>query len=90
MTPELAIEFVQRSIYVLIIVSAPLVGTALILGLLVSILQAATQINEMTLTFVPKLFGMVVVLFLIGPWMTTVMTDFTKEIFSYIVLVSTV
>lgn len=90
MTPELAIELVQRSLYILILVSTPLVGTALVVGLLVSILQAATQINEMTLTFIPKLFAMVIVLLLGGPWMITVMTDFTKEIFNSIVMVSNI
>ncbi|VEB44066.1 Flagellar biosynthetic protein FliQ [Chromobacterium violaceum] len=54
MSPELVISIVQNALYILIIVSAPVLLTSLLVGLLVSVLQAATQINEMTLTFIPS------------------------------------
>jgi len=69
---------------VLVLVSAPLLLTALGVGLLVSIFQAATQINEMTLSFIPKLLAMFVVIILAGPWMLSTLVDYTRQLFSSI------
>jgi flagellar biosynthetic protein FliQ len=77
-----AIEVARKTIEVAIIIALPLLGSALIVGLVVSILQAVTQVNEMTLTFVPKLFVVGVVVLLLVPWMLTVLTDFSSEIFT--------
>jgi flagellar biosynthetic protein FliQ len=63
-------------------VSAPLLLVALVIGLVVSIFQAATQINEQTLSFIPKLIGVFIALVLAGPWMITVMTDYMRTLFS--------
>ena len=84
MSPELVINMVQHALYTLIIVSAPVLGVSLLVGLLVSILQAATQINEMTLTFIPKLIALFLVLLLAGPWMLNTMMDFTIRLYQSI------
>jgi flagellar biosynthetic protein FliQ len=65
-------------------VSAPLLLTALVTGLLVSVFQAATQINEMTLSFIPKLLAIFAVMVLAGPWILNVMVDFTRRLFQSI------
>ncbi len=84
MTPEFVINLVQGALFVLIVVSAPIMGVALLVGLLVSVLQAATQINEMTLTFIPKLLAMFVVLVVAGPWMVSTLMDYTIRLFTSI------
>ncbi|AOZ49662.1 flagellar biosynthesis protein FliQ [Chromobacterium vaccinii] len=84
MSPELIISIVQNALYILIIVSAPVLLTSLLVGLLISILQAATQINEMTLTFIPKLLAMFLVLVLAGPWMLNTLIEYTTRLFQSI------
>lgn len=84
MSPELVINLVQQALFTLIVVSAPILGVSLLVGLLVSILQAATQINEMTLTFIPKLMALFLVLLLAGPWMLNTMMDFTIRLYQSI------
>jgi len=80
MTPETVVNLVQQSLEVSILVSAPLLLTALVTGLVVSVFQAATQINEMTLSFIPKLLAIFAVMVLAGPWMLSVMVDFTRRL----------
>ena len=72
----------QQALEVTILVSAPLLITALVVGLLVSVFQAATQINEMTLSFIPKLLMTFIVLVVAGPWMLTTMIDYTRRLYS--------
>ncbi len=84
MTPTAVIELGRQAIEVTLMVSAPLFLAALATGLLISIFQAATQINEMTLSFVPKLVAIFVTLVLAGPWMITVLTDFMRRLFESI------
>jgi flagellar biosynthetic protein FliQ len=67
-----------------LMISAPLLLAALVVGLVVSVFQAATQINEMTLSFIPKLIAMFAAMLLAGPWMITTMTDYMRRIFSSI------
>ncbi|MDC7713572.1 flagellar biosynthesis protein FliQ [Vogesella sp. LYT5W] len=86
MTPESVITLIQNALFILIIVAAPPLAVSLLVGLLVSILQAATQINEMTLTFIPKLIAMFLVLVLAGPWMLTTLMDYTTQLFQNIPL----
>ena len=74
----------QQALLMTMLVSAPLMLAALLTGLLVSIFQAATSINEMTLTFIPKLIVMFIVLILAGPWMIDTMTSYMRELFSNI------
>lgn len=84
MTPETIVTIGQQAVQMTILVSAPLLLTALIVGLLISIFQAATSINEMTLTFVPKIVVLFVVLILAGPWMIETMTGYMRELFGSI------
>lgn len=81
MTPETILTLGQRGLELAIIVAAPLLLTGLGVGVLISLFQAATQINEMTLTFVPKLLAIAAVLILVGPWMLHKMVDFTVTLF---------
>ena len=84
MTPTAVIELGRQAVEGTLMVSAPLFIAALATGLLISIFQAATQINEMTLSFVPKLVAIFVTLVLAGPWMITVLTDFMRRLFESI------
>jgi flagellar biosynthetic protein FliQ len=80
MTPEMVMNLVRQALEITILVSAPLLLTALVTGLLVSVFQAATQINEMTLSFIPKLLAIFLALVLAGPWMVNLMVDFTRQL----------
>jgi flagellar biosynthetic protein FliQ len=80
MTPESVMMIGRQALEVTVLVSAPLLVAALLTGLLVSIFQAATQINEMTLSFIPKLLAMVVAMIVAGPWMLTVMLDYMRNL----------
>ena len=82
MTPELVMNLVREALEITILLSAPLLLTALVTGLLVSVFQAATQINEMTLSFIPKLLAIFLALVLAGPWMVNLMVDFTRRLIS--------
>jgi flagellar biosynthesis protein FliQ len=84
MTPTTVIEIARQAIETTLLVAAPLFGVALGAGLIISIFQAATQINEMTLSFVPKVVSIFLTLLLAGPWMITVMTDFMRRLFQAI------
>jgi flagellar biosynthetic protein FliQ len=84
MTPESVMTVGQQAMELTLMVSAPMLLTALIIGLLVSIFQAATQINEMTLSFIPKLVGMFGVLIISGPWMLGILLDYMTRLFSSI------
>ena len=82
MTPESAMTIGRQALEMTLIVSAPMLLAALITGLIVSIFQAATQINEMTLSFIPKLFVMFLIMLLAGPWMISIMTDYMHQLFT--------
>ena len=84
MTPTTVIEIGRGALELTLLVSAPLFIAALVTGLIVSIFQAATQINEATLSFVPKLVAMFITLILAGPWMITMMTDYMQRLYGSI------
>jgi flagellar biosynthetic protein FliQ len=84
MTPETVMTVGQRALEVTLLLSAPLLLAALVVGLLVGVFQAATQINEMTLSFIPKLLGMAVTAVIAGPWMLKLMISYTRELFESI------
>ncbi|MBI5007579.1 MAG: flagellar biosynthesis protein FliQ [Nitrosomonadales bacterium] len=84
MTPESVMTIGQQALELTLMVSAPPLLTALIIGLVVSIFQAATQLNEMTLSFIPKLIGIFVVLIITGPWMIGILLDYMIRLFSSI------
>lgn len=81
MTPTTVVEIGRQAIEITLIVSAPLFLAALVTGLLVSIFQATTSINEATLTFVPKLVVIFVTLLAAGPWMITLLTDYIRRLY---------
>jgi flagellar biosynthetic protein FliQ len=81
MTPDTVLDIGQRALEVTSLLAGAILMPALVVGLVVAMFQAATQINEMTLTFIPKLIIVVVVLMMAGPWMLQLITDFTIELF---------
>jgi flagellar biosynthetic protein FliQ len=84
MTPETVMELTHRMLVVTTMISAPLLLIALIAGLVIGMLQAATQINESTLSFIPKLLMLVLTLFVAGPWILRVLIDFTHDLYASI------
>jgi flagellar biosynthetic protein FliQ len=84
MTPTTVVEIGRQAVEVTLLVSAPLFIAALVTGLIVSIFQAATQINETTLSFVPKLVVLFLTLVIAGPWMITVLTDYIRRLYEAI------
>ena len=84
MTPTTVIEIGRGAVELTLLISAPLFLAALVTGLVISVFQAATQINEATLSFVPKLVAIFVTLILAGPWMITLMTDYMRRLFESI------
>jgi flagellar biosynthetic protein FliQ len=79
-TPEQVLSIGQEALQLALLIGAPLLLTALVVGLVVGIFQAATQINEMTLSFIPKLLGMAAMLVLTGPWMLRLLTEYTRRL----------
>ncbi len=84
MNAEDVITLAQQALLIMLLVSSPMLLAALAVGLLVSIFQAATQINEMTLSFIPKLIAVFVAMVIAGPWMTGLMVDYIRRLFSSI------
>jgi flagellar biosynthetic protein FliQ len=87
MTPESAMNIGRHAMEITVMISAPLLLVALIIGLVISIFQAATQINEQTLSFIPKLIGVLVALVVAGPWILSVMSDYLREVLTQIPIV---
>ena len=80
MTPELVMNLWRQAVEMTLILAGPLLLSALAVGLIVSIFQAATQINEQTLSFIPKLIATFIALLLAGPWMLQMMVDFIRRL----------
>ncbi|MDJ0904444.1 MAG: flagellar biosynthesis protein FliQ [Woeseiaceae bacterium] len=80
MTPEFVTSIGQQALWVTMMIAAPMLLSALAVGLLVGMFQAATQINEMTLSFIPKLLVLVLAIMFAGPWMLAVITNFTRQL----------
>lgn len=80
MTQDTVMQLATQTLWMTILIAAPLLLSALAIGLLVGMFQAATQINEMTLSFIPKLGILVTALFVFGPWMLSNIVDFTKRL----------
>ena len=83
-TPTTVIEIARNAVEITLMISTPLFLAALVTGLIVSIFQAATQINEATLSFVPKLVVIFITMIVAGPWMITVMTDYMRRLYESI------
>ncbi len=84
MTPQVVIDLFMASVYAATELSLPILLTALVIGLVISIFQAATQINEATLSFLPKIIAMLAVIIIVAPWMIRRMTTFTQDIYAKI------
>lgn len=81
MGPDFVISVARQGMMVAILIAAPMLGFGLLIGLLVSIFQAVTQINEMTLTFVPKIIAVAVAFAIFLPWILRLLVDFTVQLF---------
>ncbi|MBK5929785.1 flagellar biosynthesis protein FliQ [Halochromatium salexigens] len=88
MAPEEVMNLSYQGMRVALFLAGPVLLSALITGLLISLFQAATQINEMTLTFIPKVLAIFAVLVLAGPWLLQVITTFTRKLFTEIPLIA--
>lgn len=84
MTEDIVLSIGRDAIWTTVILAAPLLLSALVVGLIVSVIQAVTQINEATLTFIPKMLAIVVVMVILAPWMTQMLTSYTTELFTSI------
>ena len=84
MTPEFVIEFAKQAMILSILLSLPMLGLGLIAGLIISVFQAVTQIQEMTLTFVPKILAVFIGLLFAAPWMMEKLMSFTTNIITNI------
>lgn len=84
MTPEVVMDIGRQAMEITLLVSGPLLLAGLATGLIVSVFQAATQINEATLSFIPKLVVMFITLIVSGPWMLQVMVDYIRRLFESI------
>ncbi|BCR06621.1 flagellar biosynthetic protein FliQ [Desulfuromonas versatilis] len=85
MTPEFVIDIGRQAVEMVLLLSAPMLLAAVVIGLIVSIFQAATQINEQTMTFIPKIVAVLVSLILFAPWMIQKMLAFSNGIFASLV-----
>ncbi len=84
MNPELAVDICRKAIQTILMCAAPMLLVAMVVGLLVSIFQAATQINEQTLTFVPKIVAVFLTMLIFGSWVIKIVTVFTVGLFDVI------
>ena len=81
MGPETVLDIGREALWLSVLLAGPMLGAALVVGLFIGVIQAATQIQEMTLSFIPKLLSLVVVLFLVGPWMLRLLVTFSERLF---------
>jgi flagellar biosynthetic protein FliQ len=84
MDSAMVVDIGRQALWATLLVSAPLLGVALIVGLVIGIVQAATSINEMTLSFIPKVIAMGLAILLFGSWMLGTLVEFTRAIFQRI------
>jgi len=80
MEPQAVLTLAQQAMFTLLAVAAPVLGAVLVVGLVISLFQALTQINEATLSFVPKLVAAVAVFAIAGPWMLTTLVEFIRRV----------
>lgn len=84
MDTAMVVDLGRESLLVAVMIASPMLGVALAVGLLIGIVQAATSINEMTLSFIPKIAALVIVMIALGSWQISVLVDFTRRIFERI------
>ena len=88
MNSDVALFWIQESLKTAALLTAPLLAAALVVGLIISLLQAVTSIQEMTLSYVPKMAVVALVLLALGPWMMQILTDFTVHVIQFIPSIS--
>ncbi len=81
MNADIVIDLSQQALYIITLLAAPMLISALLIGLLIGMFQAATQINEMTLSFIPKLLILVVAIMIAGPWMLGLILNYTRNLY---------
>lgn len=81
MTPDTIIDLSQQALYLIAMIAAPMLLSALAIGLLIGMFQAATSINEQTLSFIPKLMVLLVSILVAGPWMLNLLLNFTRRLY---------
>ncbi len=81
MTPDTVIDLTQQTLYVIAMISAPMLLSALAIGLIIGMFQAATSINEQTLSFIPKLLVLLLSIMIAGPWMLNLLVSFTQRLY---------
>ena len=81
MGPETVLDIGREALWLAVLLAGPMLGAALAVGLFIGVIQAATQIQELTLSFIPKLLALVVVLFIVGPWMLRIVVTFSERLF---------
>lgn len=81
MSPDIVIDLSQQALYVIALITAPMLLSALAIGLLIGMFQAATSINEQTLSFIPKLMVLLLSILIAGPWMLNLLLNFTRRLY---------
>ena len=81
MGPETVLDIGRQALWLAVLLAGPMLGAALAVGLFIGVIQAATQIQEMTLSLIPKLLALVIVLFIVGPWMLRIIVTFSERLF---------
>lgn len=84
MTPEYVLNMARQAMQVAMMIGAPMLLVSLVVGLLVAVFQAATQLNEQTLSFIPKLLAVATTMILAGPWVLGVIVDYTRDVLTNI------
>ncbi|GMA99749.1 flagellar biosynthesis protein FliQ [Pelosinus sp. IPA-1] len=82
MSGDMAVQISRDALSMVILIAAPMLGLGLLVGVMVSVFQATTQIQEQTLAFIPKIIAIFVAILVFGPWMLSLMVDYTREIFT--------
>ena len=88
MNNDVALYWVQEAMQTAMLMAMPLLGVALVVGLLVSLFQAITSMQEMTLSYIPKILAIALILLLLTPWMLQLLTDFTTQVLQFVPNVS--
>ena len=81
MSPDVVIDLSQQALYLIALITAPMLLSALAIGLLIGMFQAATSINEQTLSFIPKLMVLLLSILIAGPWMLNILLTFTRRLY---------
>ncbi|MFT5224626.1 MAG: flagellar biosynthetic protein FliQ [Polaribacter sp.] len=81
MSPDTVIDLSQKTLYLIALIAAPMLLSALAIGLLIGMFQAATSINEQTLSFIPKLMVLLLSILIAGPWMLSLLINFTRQLY---------